>query len=293
MKFHIPLTLESVEILKKKTKNFEKIFRGVKRPKLNEQLKNSDVSLTSSEYLGICFRTFILAFIVLLLIFTTLFFFFKIGYFYFYGFVLALIFSGFIFFRQLSYPKIYSLRKERDVEKNLIPAMQDMLVQLESGVPVFQIIVNIASSDYGFVSYEFKKAVNQMNSGISQIEALENLIKRNSSSYFKRVLWQLSNGLKSGSDMSIVIKDSIDNLNKEQAIQIQSYGSKLNPIVMFYMLMTVILPSLGITFLTLISSMLNLSATLVKMMFLGIFVFIVLIQIMFLGMIRSRRPSLI
>jgi len=293
MEFHIPLTLESVEILKKKTKNFEKIFRGAKKTRLGEQLKNSDVILTSSEYLGICFRAFILAFVVLLLIFTSLFFFVKIAYFYFYGFILALVFSGFIFFKQLSYPRIYSLRKERDIEKNLIPAMQDMLVQLESGVPVFQIIVNIANSDYGFVSYEFKKAVNQMNSGISQIEALENLIKRNSSAYFKRVLWQLSNGLKSGSDMSIVIKDSIDNLNKEQAIQIQSYGSKLNPIVMFFMLMTVILPSLGITFLTLISSMLNLSSTLVKMMFLGIFVFIVLIQIMFLGMIRSRRPSLI
>ena len=168
-----------------------------------------------------------------------------------------------------------------------------MLVQLESGVPIFQIISNVSTSNYGFVSYEFKKAVNEINSGISQIDALESLIKRNSSVYFKRILWQLSNGLRSGSDMSVVLRDVIDNLNKEQAIQIQSYGGKLNPIIMFYMLITVILPSLGVTFLTIISSMLNLSSTLVELMFVTVFVFVVLMQIMFLGLIKSRRPSLL
>jgi flagellar protein FlaJ len=168
-----------------------------------------------------------------------------------------------------------------------------MLVQLESGIPVFQIIVNIAASNYGFVSHEFSKAVKEINSGVSQIEALENLIKRSQSVYFKRVLWQISNGMRSGSDMTIVIKDSVDNLNKEQAIQIQSYGSRLNPLVMFYMLIAVILPSLGLTFFIIISSMLGLSGSMMKLMFAAIFVFVVLIQIMFLGMIRTRRPSLL
>jgi len=293
MKFKIPFTFSSPEILKKKTKAFTNIFRGVKRAKLRAYLINLDVNLTSSEYLGICLRTFIFAFIILLAVFSSALALLKVSYFYLYSLLAALLFSLFVFFSQINYPRIYNLRKTVDVERNLIAALQDMLVQLESGVPIFQILSNISVSNYASVSNEFKRAVNEINSGTSQIDALESLIKRNGSVYFKRVLWQLSNGLRSGSDMSIVIKDIIDTLNKEQAIQIQSYGSRLNPLIMFYMLITVIMPSLGVTFLTIISSMLNLSSTLVMLMFIAIFAFVVLLQIMFLGMIRTRRPSLL
>jgi len=293
MKFKIPFTFSSPEILKKRTKNFANIFQRFKGLKLREYLVNLDVDMTGSEYMGVCFRTFIFSFVIMLVVFSSVLFIFRLEYFYLYSLGGALLFSSFILFNQFNYPKVYNLKKTINVERNLISALQDVLVQLESGVPIFQIISNISSSDYGFVSYEFKRAVNQINSGISHIDALEGLIKRNSSAYFKRVLWQVSNGLRSGSDMSIVIKDIIDNLNKEQAIQIQSYGSKLNPLIMFYMLITVILPSLGITFLTIISSMLNLSSMTVMLIFVAIFAFVLLLQIMFLGMIKTRRPSLL
>jgi len=293
MRFKIPFTFSSIETLKKKSKKFAHIFRSKKKSKLSSYLKDSDVDLSREEYLGICLGTFFFVFIFLLIIFTSILGILKVNYFFFYGLFASFIFSFFIFFVQINYPRVYSFRKTRDIEKNLIPSLQDMLVQLESGVPIFQILANIASSDYGFVSYEFRKAVKEINSGVPQIEALEDLIKGTSSTYFKRVLWQISNGMRSGSDMSVVIKDSIDSLNKEQAIQIQTYGSKLNPLVMFYMLITVIIPSLGITFLTILSSMLGLSGSLVKLMFIAIFIFVLLIQIMFLGMIKTRRPSLL
>jgi pilus assembly protein TadC len=292
MRFNIPFTFSSPDILKKKTKVFANIFRS-RKGKLDSYLTNLDVNLTSGEYRGICLRTFLISFVIFLIISSSALELLKIKYFYLYSLLAAFLFSAFIFINQTSYPRVYNLKKTRDIERNLIPALQDMLVQLESGVPIFQIIANIAASNYGFVSYEFKKAVNEINSGISQIDALESLIKRNSSTYFKRILWQLSNGLRSGSDMSMVLRDIIDNLNKEQAIQIQSYGSKLNPLIMFYMLITVILPSLGITFLTIISSMLNLSSFLVEMLFVTVFVFVLLMQILFLGLIKTRRPSLL
>jgi pilus assembly protein TadC len=292
MDFNIPFTFSSIDILRKKSKGFS-LFRARKDSKMEDYLKNANCDLTASEYMGICLRTFAIFFIIFLAIASTVMAILKINYFYFYSLGIAFIFSGFLFFSQFNYPKVYSGRKTREIEKNLISAMQDMLVQLESGVPIFQIISNIATSDYGFVSSEFRMAVKEINSGVSQVDALENLIKRSNSVYFKRVLWQISNGLRSGSDMSIVMKDSIDNLGKEQAIQIQAYGSKLNPLIMFYMLISVIMPALGITFFTIISSMLGLAGNIIQLMYIAIFVFVILIQIMFLGMIKSRRPSLL
>ncbi len=292
-KFKVPLTLSSLEILKRRSKKFTNFFRGIKKTKLGSYLKNIDVKISTAEYLGICFRTFMFSFLILLVIFTTFLFLLKVDIFYLYGFFLALAFSGFVFLRQFNYPKMFLFRKTRDIERNLIPALQDILVQLESGVPIYQILINVSNSDYGNVSLEFKKAVKEIGSGVSQVQALENLIKKSDSNYFKRVLWQISNGMRSGSDMTIVIEDSIDNLNKEQAIQIQSYGNKLNPLIMFYMLTAVILPSLGIAFLIILSSMLGLSAQLVRLVFVGVFVIIILVQITFLGMIKTRRPSLL
>ena len=292
MKFKIPFTFSRLEVLKKRSKPYAKYFRSNKKTKLDEQLKSCDVEITRREYLSICLRTFLFVFFTLLVI-SLLFLTITIRQFYILGIIIPLVFSSFIFMRQYTYPRIFSFNKSRNIEKNLISSLQDIMVQLESGVPIYDIITNIASSDYGYVSSEFAKAVKSINSGLSQIQALENLIKTNSSVYFKRVLWQISNGMRSGSDMGIVIKDSIDNLNKEQAIQIQSYGSKLNPLIMFYMLMAVIIPALGVAFFTIIASMIGLSEGITKLLFIGVFVVIITMQIMFLGIVKSNRPSLL
>jgi len=132
-----------------------------------------------------------------------------------------------------------------------------------------------------------------MGAGISQIDAIEEHGKITTSKYLKRVLWQISNGMRAGSDMSIVLKEGIKSLNDEQAIQIQNYGGRLNPLVMFYMLIAVILPSLGITFLIVISSIINLPGSIVRLIFFGILGFVFFMQIMFLGLIKARRPSLL
>jgi len=179
------------------------------------------------------------------------------------------------------------------MEKNLIPALGDILVQLNSGVPLFNILVNISSSDYGELSEEFKKAVKKINAGLPQVEVLEELGEKNSSIYFKRTLWQISNGMRAGSDISVVISESIKSLSEEQILQIQNYGNKLNPMIMFYMLSSVILPALAITFLTIISSMVGLTQSITTLLFAALFVFVVIIQTMFIGIIKSIRPSLL
>jgi flagellar protein FlaJ len=292
MKFKIPFTFADMEILKRRSKWYTK-FAGTKKRKLDDYLKNSDKEITGKQYLSICYRSFLINLLISAVVFTSILGTFGANKFYFYGIGTAILVSGFVFINQVNYPKIFASNKTRNIEKNLIPVLQDMMVQLSSGVPIFRIMMNISSSDYGEVSKEFSKMTKEINSGIPQIEAIEKYGKISTSEYFKRVLWQISNGMRAGSDMNIVIKEGIKRLSDEQAIQIQAYGSKLNPIVMFYMLLAVIIPSLGITFLIILSSMLNLEKIIVQLIFFLIFGVVVFIQIMFLGLIKSRRPSLL
>lgn len=293
MKFHIPFTFSSLEKQKKKKILFKFLIKHKKKSRLQFYLDNSDTGLTREQYLNVVVKTSLIAFISIYLISSTLLIFLSIKPAMLLALGLTFIFSLFIFFRQIVYPRVYSKRKDRDIEKNLIPALQDILIQLNSGIPLFSILINISSSDYGKLSAEFKKVVRKINAGLPQIEVLEETGEKSSSLFFRRTLWQISNGMKAGSDISIVIKESIRSLGKEQLIQLQKYGNKLNPLIMFYMLISVILPALAITFLTIISSLINLPGATSVLMYLGLFVFVVLIQIMFLGVVRASRPSLL
>lgn len=292
MKFKIPFEGTNVDRLKKVSKPYYKKIRYKPDSKLSMYLKNSGAPLKSDEYLGICRRSFLNSFFALLFLFFVLLFVLGRERFYFLAIGVSLLISGIAYMNQRAYPRIYFLKRQRDIEKNLIPALEDVLIQLSSGIPLFSILVNVSDSNYGELSVEFEKAVQKINAGEAEVDVLEELGENNPSSYFKRVLWQLSNGMRAGSDMMVVIQDNLHSLNEEQMIQIQEYGNKLNPLIMFYMLISVIAPALSVTFMTILSSMISLPKNMTIMAFMGLFVFVVLVQIMFLGIIKSKRPSL-
>jgi len=293
MKFKIPFTFLSLNTLKSKSNFFSSKIGHKKNSELGSYIKSLGLPLTREEYIGICLRSFLINLIFLIISLNILFMILKVKNFFIYGLILSIISSAFVFYIQISYPKMIILRKQREIEKNLLPALEDILVQLNSGIPLFDILTNIAEGDYGALSEEFKKATKKINAGEPEAEVLNELGNQNPSLFFRRTLWQISNGMNAGSDMVVVIKDSIKNLSEEQLIQIQSYSSKLNPLVVLYMLIGVIIPSLSVTFLTIISSMINLEKNMTILLFLTLFVFDVFFQIMFLGLIKSRRPNLL
>ena len=293
MKFKIPFTFSNIETLKMRSRFISKKIKPVRKSMLGEQLKSCDQSITREEYLGICIRGFIFSFLIFFIIASTVLFSAGVKDFPLISLGVSLMFSMFIFFSGFIYPRIYDSRKQREIEKNLLPALEDIYIQLNSGIPLFNIMVNISGGDYGVLSQEFKKAVNKINAGEPESDALSDLGKINSSIFFRRTLWQISNGMNAGSDMGIVIKESIKALTEEQVIQIQTYGNKLNPLIVMYMLLAVIIPALSVTFLTILASMINLPGNMAMMIFVALFVFDILFQIMFLGLIKSRRPTLL
>ena len=293
MKFKIPFTPGDFTKLKSRSKFFSSKFKHKRNSKLEELLGNLNINLTHEEYLGIVMYTFINLFIISWIILSSMFLIMQIKLFWLIGMGLAFALSGFNAITQLGYPKLFQSKRQKNIDKNLLFALDDMLVQLNSGVALFEILTNISNSNYGELSIEFKKVVKRISSGEPEAKVLNDIGKRNTSVFFRRMLWQLSNGLNSGSNMTLIIKESVDTLNDEQMIQIQNYGNKLNPLIMMYMLISVIVPALSVSFMTVVVSMMGVEESVAKAMFIGLFVFVFFFQIMFLGMIRSKRPSLL
>ena len=293
MKFKIPFAGSNIARLKKVSEPYSKKVRYKKDSKTSKYLKDAGAPVSREEYIGICKRSFLTLFFILLFISLTSLWVFKKEQYYLMAFGFSILFSAIVFFSQKAYPKVYFLKRQRDIERNLLSALGDILVQLSSGIPLFSILVNISDSGYGELSTEFKKAVQRINAGEDEIDVLESISAKNPSNYFKKALWQISNGMRAGSDMVIVIKDNLRALTEEQMIQIQQYGNKLNPLIMFFMLISVIAPALSVTFLTILSSMINLPGNITVIAFFAIFIFVLLVQIMFLGIIKSNRPTLL
>jgi len=277
--------------------NISRVFFGLgdklskKQKKLKIYLSQSEIKLTPKEYVSMCLTSSLFLFIffsLLLILFLS-----KTDINIAAIIFIVLIFSIFIFIQQMTYPKLRSSRKIKDIERNLIPALQNMLVQLNSGIPLFNVLSTISDSDYGAISEQFRIAIRKINAGQPQTKVLEELARKNQSLHFRRTMWQIINGMKTGGDMVDVIESSLQNLSEEQVIQIQKYGAQLNPLAMFYMIMAVILPSLGITFIIILSSFLSLSEITTKFIFWGMLAIVFFFQLMFMGIIKTRRPNLL
>jgi flagellar protein FlaJ len=187
------------------------------------------------------------------------------------------------------YPKLSAQKRINNIEKNLPYILHHMLVQVRSGVPLYDTFVSIAKGDYGTLSNEMRMVVNEINTGKSEAEALEKITRETPSFFFRRVMWQVINALKSGADVGHTMKEIVDNLAVEQRVAIKKYGAQLNPLSLMYMLFAVIFPTLGITFLLVLTSFTGIKFSL-ELVLAGIIGVLLLFQFMFIGLIKSRRP---
>lgn len=192
------------------------------------------------------------------------------------------------FFTVVFYPKVLGTKRTRSIDDSLIPALRHLLIDLRSGVPLFQAMTSV-SAGYGQVSNEFRKMVREMNAGVSQADVINDAGKRISSFRFRRVLWQLNNALRVGSDIAATLDALVTELTQERVDDIRRYGQELNPWIMMYMIGGVVIPSLGITMLIVILSFLNIPVP--KLVFPAIWCGLFLFQVFFISFVKSRRPA--
>lgn len=203
--------------------------------------------------------------------------------------LIAVVASAATLFTALYYPQIISTRRMRKLEMQLIPATRQLLIEVKSGVSLFNAMASI-SSEYGEVSKEFSKIVQRINSGTPELEALAESSTANSSHQFRRILWQISNALKVGSDVGRVIELQIDELTRERVDQIRRYGQELSPWTMIYMMAAVILPSLGVTMLIVVVGFLDVAVP--KTILAAVLAGLIGFQLFFMNFVNSRRPAI-
>jgi archaeal flagellar protein FlaJ len=203
------------------------------------------------------------------------------------SFALGPIAAFMMFYTSVYSPKVAVKKKGRAIEAELPYALRHLLIEIKSGVPLYQSLVTI-SEGYGACSDEIKAIVKDINAGRSSEEAIEENIIKNPSLSYRRSFWHVLNAIKAGTSLEKALDATVNEILANQMLSIKKYGQELNPWTLMYMMFGVILPSLGIAFMLILSTFAGFAIN--GPLLYSILFFLTIFQVIFLNVIRTKRP---
>jgi len=260
-------------------------------PHLKNELSQAEINLTPKEYISIAMvSAFFTAIIIFILTFFLGTFTAPVNTAAATGLVMGITIYFAVYFYAMFYPHVLIQKKVKFLERDLLFALKYILIKIKSGIPLYDAMVGIAQGGYGEVSNEFKKTIREISTGTEEVVALEHMALRAPSTFFRRTIWQITNNLRAGSNISNILESITSTLVREQKILIRKYGSELNPIILMYMMFSIIIPSLGVTVLIVMSSFSGLTVPIYVFYMIPVAVFIA--QIFFMRIIKDKKPML-
>lgn len=281
----------------KDSKRIKTIFKGLGShlisltPKIDTYLIESDYDGEPEEYASLSiFNSFLWA-VFLTVVFTSLLFLREMS-----SVEIAVIGASIFFLTILmfltvflKYPAILAGKKSERVNRELVYALKDLKLKVQSGISLYNAMVAVSKAGYGEVSEEFSKTVREISSGKTFSKALEDMALRNSSDHFRKTIWQMLNTRKAGGSMVGSLETLIDDLEAKKHSKIKDYAEDLNIMALMYMMFAVVAPSIGLTLLVVVSSFSGIGVTpgLITA-FLGVSF---ALQWALVGFIKAKRPK--
>jgi pilus assembly protein TadC len=182
--------------------------------------------------------------------------------------------------------KIHKLAKE--IDRDVLFAGRFLLIKLNSGKPLMNAIID-ASNSYGVANRYFKEIVREIELGTPLEEALVQASRYSPSDKMRRILFQISNAMRIGIDVTNFLEAILDEIAEDQLLEIKNYGHKLSGITLFYMLFAIVIPSLGITMLIVVASLVNVQMDFGA--FLLILFMLLIMEFVFISMFKTIRPN--
>lgn len=192
-----------------------------------------------------------------------------------------------LFSHHMIAPKIEAEKLTKTIERDLPYALRDILVQVRAGVTLYDAFKSVRHG-YGAVSNLFGRMIGEIKAGKSLAYSLERLSSRCESEHLQRAVWQLQNAMKSGARMDRAIEIAVTELNRSQKDAIQKYSKELSFWTMIYLVVGLVFPSLGITFLNVMFAVMGGSIS-ETFFFVTAIIYVLLLTFM-LKSIKSKKP---
>ena len=184
--------------------------------------------------------------------------------------------------------KLKIIQRQREIDQEVLFVGQYLLIMLYSGKPLLNALIDTSKS-YGLASKYIKEIINDINTGSSLEDALETAMVYSPSEKFRKILFHVNNALKLGVDITNPLSAVLEEIATEQNIEVKRYGKKLNTIIIFYMLVAIVAPSIGMTVFIVLSIFIKLNISMIH--FIVVIMFIAFMQAIFISVFKSIRPA--
>lgn len=180
-------------------------------------------------------------------------------------------------------------KRGKEIDRDVLFAGRFLLIKLNSGKPLINAIEE-ASHGFGATTDYFRDIMRNIEMGTPLEDALGEGSEYCPSPSLRKILFQITNALKIGVDVTNFLEAILDEIAEHQLLEIVKYGKKLSSLTMFYMLAAIIVPSLGMTMFIVVASMANLPLDMTAFSVIVFFLFI--LQFIFITLFKAARPNM-
>lgn len=163
---------------------------------------------------------------------------------------MALLIAVFLIaFLIVYYPKIKNENNYSSISKELPYALRQLSTELRAGKSLFDALDSVVESDYGVLSLEFSRVLEEIKYGESSENAFLNLDKRVKSKALSRVTFEILSSLRIGSNLSNSLNILAEDVNFDMRMKLKEYSEKLNAFIMTYTFLAILAPVIVLTML--------------------------------------------
>lgn len=228
----------------KANRNEDNFLETIKEKLIGVLLNNNFIQIDESNFYNSILRIIAMAFSILTLIVALISYFISLEL----GlaiFISILLVALAVFY----YPKIKKQNEYASFSKELPYALRQLATELRAGRSLFDSLDSVASSDYGILSVEFSRVLEEIKYGESTENAFLNLEKRVDSKALSRTIYEILTSLRIGANLSNSLSIIADDVNFDIRMKLKEYSEKLNAFLMMYTFLAILAPVILLTML--------------------------------------------
>lgn len=121
-------------------------------------------------------------------------------------------------------------------------ALRHMATELKAGIGLYKTLQAIASTDYGVLSEEFARTINEIEEGTDTSIALKHLALRTQSRALKTTINHIVRAMRVGGNLSDIMNNIAKDVSEEMKNKINSFSQKMNFYSVLFIFMGIVLP---------------------------------------------------
>lgn len=191
----------------------------------------------------------------------------------------------------LYYPQMKEQKSYGDLNQELPYALRHMGIELKAGRGLHDALATISTADYGSLSNEFTRVLEEIKFGKSTEDSLLEMSHRVKSEGLSRAIHQIIGTLRVGGNLAGSLEIIAGDISFDMQIKLKEYSQKLNSFILIYTFIAILAPV--ITLIMLMAGSTVMGDVITSQLLFVIYAIFFPLVVMFMGLfIKKLEPKI-